>query len=795
MKIYRNLFREKFLSLFPVFCYNKSRSYHIQYITKIIMRFVMKLYNRVSKKWMISLLCLSLLADSLFFPAAAYTTASEASQAGPQRLSRVRIGKNNGLARYQYVDAQGHPVSLRLSRKPSSSRKKAANLPSSYDSRECGLVTSIKDQGVTGSCWAFAAIKALESSSISQGLSEQDHTDYSENHLSWYAYHPVTDESDPLYGDRNLLDEPQENAYDTGGNVMSCIFTLANWWGAVSEDEAPFTADTKQDLIAMITTMKQKNNDFRSLSDLHLRESNCYDDATLEEKKEAVMKYGALDVSLYYDHDIIYETDDITSLYQTEYDDSDANHCVTIVGWDDDFDEFGEEDAPAGAWLIANSYGPDYNGMEGYFWASYYDSSLCEFYSLEGETPDTYDTNFQYDGNGWGEVFYDTKPITLANVFTNNSDTPKSIDAVTFYTVQDYQDYEIKLYRNQSGNIPTDGSEIAECRTKGHIERSGYHTVPLTQSISVAPGESFSVLLTYQANPYAGGYAYAPVEGESQTEYGYEFHSRAGQSYVYFTSEGVWYDQTAVDSDDETLNVNNACIKALAHSVTQQEYEEQEKKYALRTTSPAQTSPAAHEISSIPASGLTPLPSSVSPAPATPPSPIPSAAPSLSPEHGNPKSLTVSVSKITIGKREKVTIPVKTTPVSSSDQLTYQSSNDNIATVSQAGQITGRKKGRAKITITTENGLQKTLTVVVKNAPSKVRLTVKRTVLKKGQTSRITVRLNKRSASYLQRFSSSSPAVASVNAKGNIRARKKGYTWITLRCYNGKKGRVRIRVL
>ncbi len=752
----------------------------------------MKLYNKASNKLMISLLCLSLLADSLFFPAITSTTVSEVSHTGTQLLSRVRIGKNNGLTRYQYVDAQGQPVSLHLSRKPTSSRKKAANLPSSYDSREYGLVTSIKDQGVTGSCWAFAAIKALESSSISQGLSEPDHTDYSENHLSWYAYHPVTDESDPLYGDRNLLDEPRENAYDTGGNAMSCIFTLANWWGAVREDEAPFTADTKQDLLAMITIMKQKNNDFRSLSDLHLRESNCYDDATLEEKKEAVMKYGALDVSLYYDHDTIYETDDVTSLYQTEYDDSDANHCVTIVGWDDDFDEFGEEDAPAGAWLIANSYGSDYNSMEGYFWASYYDSSLCEFYSLEGETPDTYDTNFQYDGNGWGEVFYDTKPITLANVFKNDSNVPKSIDAVTFYTAQDYQDYEIHLYRNQSGNIPTDGSEIAECRTKGRIERSGYHTVPLTQSISVAPGESFSVLLTYQANPYAGGYAYAPVEGESQTEYGYEFHSQAGQSYVYFASEGVWYDQTAVDSDDETLNVNNACIKALAHSVTQQEYEEQEKKYALQTTSPAQTSPAAHEVSSPPASGL---PSSVSPAPATSPSPIPSAAPSLSPGHGNPKSLTVSASRITIGNGEKVVLPIKTTPATSLSRLTYQSSDDSIVTVNQAGRVTGRKKGRAKITITAKNGLRKTLTVIVKNAPSKVSLTAKRTVLKKGQNSRIAVRFNQGSASYLRRFSSSSPAVASVNAKGTIRARRKGYTWITLRCYNGKKGRVRIRVL
>lgn len=750
---------------------------------------------------MIGLLCLSLPAGSLFFPAGTCTAASENHSAGPQILSRVPVGENDGLTRCQYVDSQGQPVSLPSSRKPSSTRKKAADLASSYDSRDYGLVTPIKDQGVTGCCWAFAAMKALESSSISQGLSKQDHTDYSENHLSWYAYHPAADASDPLYGDRNLLNAPQENTYDAGGNAMTSIFILANWWGVVSEDEAPFTADTKQDLLSMITVMKKKDDNFRCLSELHLKESNCYDDASLEEKKEAIMKYGSLDVSLYYNHNVVYMTEEVTSLYQTKYDDSDSNHSVTIIGWDDNFREFGVKDAPAGAWLAANSYGMDYSGMDGYFWISYYDSSLCEFYSLEGEPSDTYDTNFQYDGNGWGEVCYDAAPITQANVFTNDSDVPKSIDAISFHTVLDYQDYKIQLYRNQSGNNPTNGSEIAECRTNGRIERSGYHTVPLTQSISVAPGESFSILLTYQTNPYADGYAYAPVEGASQTELGYEFHSSAGQSYIRFGSDNVWYDQTSIDSDGETVNIHNACIKALAHSVTEAEYEKQEETYATPTPSlisPEASFPPASE-SALPASDSTPA---VSPATAPSPTEAPAAsidpgssdAPSLSPEQDT-ESLTVSVSKITIGKREKITIPVKTTPASSSNRLTYQSSNDNIATVSQGGRITGRKKGQAKITISTENGLRKTLTVVVKKAPSKVHLTAKKPVLKKGQTSRITVRLNKGSASYLRRFSSSSPAVASINAKGIIRARKKGYTWITLRCYNGKKGRVRIRVL
>lgn len=514
------------------------------------------------------------------------------------------------------------------------------------------------------------------------------------------------------------------------------------------------------------------------------------------------MDYGALDVSLYYDRDVIYETEDVTSLYQTEYDDNDANHCVTIIGWDDDFQEFGAKDAPRGAWLAANSYGADYNGMDGCFWVSYYDSSLCELYSLEGEAPDTYDTNFQYDGNGWGEVFYDSDPITLANVFTNGSDVPKSIDAVTFYTICDHQDYEIQIYRNQNGASPVHGNKITDCSTGGRIEHSGYHTVSLPQSIAVAPGESFSVLVTYRPNSYADGNAYAPVEGAQHTELGYEFQSKAGQSYIRFASEGIWHDQTSIDTDGETLNMNNACIKALAHSITTQEYEEQEKKYALMTPLPSPDAPTASHPAVSPEPGHTASPSpaaSSSASTATPPTgvhPIPSAAaPSFSPGQVDPQSPTVSAAKIQIGKGETVSFPKKAKPASSANRLTYQSSNTGIATVNRNGRIKGRKTGQTWITVSSENGLTKKLTVVVRKAPARVRLTAKKTVLKKGQTTRAAIRLPRGSASYQRRFSSSSPAVATINSDGRIRARKSGQTWITVRCYNGKQGRVKIRVL
>jgi len=58
------------------------------------------------------------------------------------------------------------------------------DLPESFDWREKGAVTSIKDQGTCGSCWAFASSASIESAyaiknNISLDLSEQQLVDCS----------------------------------------------------------------------------------------------------------------------------------------------------------------------------------------------------------------------------------------------------------------------------------------------------------------------------------------------------------------------------------------------------------------------------------------------------------------------------------------------------------------------------------------------------------------------------------------------------------------------------------------
>ena len=124
--------------------------------------------------------------------------------------------------------------SFRLTAPIQSALKGDSNLPASYDLRDSGVITSIKDQGNSGACWAFGTLKSAESNAIRKGFLTKNHADFSENHLAWFAFHPSERGGDKLITDGFYpISSDVDAAYTWGGSSLIALFTLARWSGVI----------------------------------------------------------------------------------------------------------------------------------------------------------------------------------------------------------------------------------------------------------------------------------------------------------------------------------------------------------------------------------------------------------------------------------------------------------------------------------------------------------------------------------------------------------------------------------
>lgn len=134
--------------------------------------------------------------------------------------------------------------------------------------------------------------------------------------------------------------------------------------------------------------------------------------------------------------------------------------------------------------------------------------------------------------------------------------------------------------------------------------------------------------------------------------------------------------------------------------------------------------------------------------------------------------ITAKVSQVYVGKN--ATIKVTKTKVTG--KVTFKSSNKKVATVNSKGVITGKKAGKAVITVKVGKYTKK-LTVKVKKPSFKlVKSSVK---LKKGN--KTTIRVKAAPVSKVT-YKTSNKKVATVNSKGVVTAKKKGTAKITVKC-------------
>lgn len=411
-------------------------------------------------------------------------------------------------------------------------RASGSELPSTYDLREQGRVTSVQNQGNTGSCWAFSSLASLESYILGK---KGEYRDFSENNM------------------KNLITKYYSDGFDLdagdGGNSFIAMAYLTRWSGPVNESEDPYNENSIYSPEGLIV---QKH--IQEVLVLPERTGSLDNDAI----KRALMDSGAVFTTMYW-NPLDYHDKNYAYRYTGS---NDPNHAITIVGWNDSFDRNRFKQVPPGdgAFIIKNSWGNTW-GEDGYFYISYYDTKIGydENAVFTASDKNNFDYNYQYDPLGWiNSIGYDNPTAWGGNVFTAKRN--EKLEAVGFYTTDINTAYEIYIYKNPI-NGPVNSIKNFVVKENGTCSYGGYHTHLLNSPVNLNSGEKFSVVIKF-SNP-SRGYPLA-VEKPLPYPYTYNYSSKAqanpGESYV--SQDGAsWQDLTSIPEYSET----NLCIKAFTY--------------------------------------------------------------------------------------------------------------------------------------------------------------------------------------------------------------------------------------
>ena len=363
-------------------------------------------------------------------------------------------------------------------------------LPKRYDMRELGRVTQVRDQGLYGTCWAFASLAALETT-----LTPQENLVFSPDHMS-------------LCNSFSL-------GQNEGGEYTMAIAYMASWQGPVYESDDPY-GDGKT------------NPDLKARK--HLEEAQILAPKDYVAIKEAIYKYGAVETSIYTQMKTAnswsgyYNRERATYYYNQE---ATCNHDIIIVGWDDDFPKeyFTITPENDGAFICKNSWGTEF-GEDGYFYVSYEDANIGTtnvVYTKLGDA-NNFDNIYQSDLLGWrGQLGYEKDQAYFANVYRAGED--EELAAVSFYATDvdtTYQVYVVPEFEDEDSL--NDRKLVAE----GSFEQAGYYTVRLDEAVKLKDNQKFAVVVHIQT-PGAVHPVAIEYDADSRTR---EFDITDGEGYI-----------------------------------------------------------------------------------------------------------------------------------------------------------------------------------------------------------------------------------------------------------------------
>lgn len=339
----------------------------------------------------------------------------------------------------------------------SSDVTKEGSIPYRYDLRQRGRAPEVKNQGNFGTCWAVAALTAVESTLLPEEtyVLSPDHMNHRNSFFS---------------------------ANSQGGEYAMAVAYLTGWQGPVLEEQDPYGDDISPEGLQAVK---------------HVQEVRFPEAKNYSRIKEMVYKYGAVESSIYSAitgstyYSKYYNRETYSYCYNGQ---EKPNHEVVIIGWDDTYpkENFAVEVEGDGAFLCQNSWGENF-GDNGCFYVSYYDSNIGNYNVAytKVESNRNYDRIYQSDLCGWvGHLGYESEKAFFANVYT--TEDKEQIEAVGFYALGKDTEYKVYLVEEFQDKSSLYHRKLVG---EGYFEDAGFYTVPLTKIQTLEAGTAFAVMV------------------------------------------------------------------------------------------------------------------------------------------------------------------------------------------------------------------------------------------------------------------------------------------------------------